>query len=76
MLLLETLSVFSFAAGTGQYSIVGVSTSSKRMGIYSSALEQIESTIISNNTIQNISLSGAFLGVLLPSSSTFRYSNC
>ena len=53
---------FSSAAGTGQYSIVGVSTSSRMVGIYSSALGTTEPTIISNNTIQNISLSGALLG--------------
>ncbi|MBK9720932.1 MAG: T9SS type A sorting domain-containing protein [Saprospiraceae bacterium] len=51
---------FSNAAGAGLYSLVGVTTSSRMVGIYSSALGITEPTIISNNTIQNISLTGTW----------------
>ncbi|MGB5026353.1 MAG: T9SS type A sorting domain-containing protein [Saprospiraceae bacterium] len=49
---------FANASGTGQYSLVGVSTSSRMVGIYSSSLGTTEPTIINNNIIQNISLTG------------------
>lgn len=49
---------FANATGSGQYSLVGVSTSSRMVGIYSSSLGTTEPTIINNNIIQNISLTG------------------
>ncbi|MBP9209160.1 MAG: HYR domain-containing protein [Saprospiraceae bacterium] len=64
---------FSNATGTGQYEWVGASSSSKMVGIYLNG-GVTQKTIISNNFIQNISLSGilgslgtdaAFLGILI-----------
>ncbi|MBK8955134.1 MAG: T9SS type A sorting domain-containing protein [Saprospiraceae bacterium] len=67
---------YANAAGTGNYMYVGASTSSRMVGIYLSSHGTANKTIISNNFIQNISLSGilgtttttsAFIGIQISS---------
>ncbi|MBK8449183.1 MAG: hypothetical protein IPL42_03795 [Saprospiraceae bacterium] len=49
---------YANAAGTGNYTLVGASTASRMVGIYLSSHGTAAKTIINNNAIQNISLSG------------------